>query len=223
MLFWRGAGKANNGPARSGPFCLLLGRSPIAVTKAKGGAAKLGCGRFFGKCGHEQMVATVALIMFPALMAFAGASDFFTMTISNSISLALLVGFLALALAVGLPAHAIVLHLSCGAGFLGLTFILFAFGWIGGGDAKLSAATAIWLGWGNVVDYIGVASVIGGVLTLVFLQVRKWPMPDFLMTRDWFARLYEQGNGVPYGIALAAAGLIVYPETAIWRAAIAGS
>jgi prepilin peptidase CpaA len=168
------------------------------------------------------MIAMAALIMFPALMAFAGTSDFFTMTISNSISLALLVGFMGLALAVGMPVSEIALHLSCGAGFLCLTFILFAFGWIGGGDAKLSAATAIWLGWGNVVDYVGVASVIGGILTLIFLQIRKWPMPQFLTARDWFARLYEQGNGVPYGIALAAAGLIVYPETAIWRAVLAG-
>jgi prepilin peptidase CpaA len=168
------------------------------------------------------MIATAALIMFPALMAFAGASDFFTMTISNSISLALLVGFMGMALALGMPVNEIALHLSCGAGFLCLTFILFAFGWIGGGDAKLSAATAIWLGWGNVVDYIGVASVIGGILTLVCLQIRKWPMPQFLTSCDWFARLYEQGNGVPYGIALAAAGLIIYPETAIWQAVLAG-
>ena len=46
-------------------------------------------------------------------------------------------------------------------------------------------------------------------------------MPQFLATRDWFARLHDQGNGVPYGIALAIAGLIVYPDTAIWQAALA--
>jgi prepilin peptidase CpaA len=168
------------------------------------------------------MIAMAALVMFPALMAFAGASDFFTMTISNYISLALLTGFVLLALTVGMPVNEIGMHLSCGAGLLCLTFILFALGWIGGGDAKLSAATAIWLGWGNIVDYIGVASIIGGILTLIFLQIRKWPMPRFLTARDWFARLYDSSSGVPYGIALAAAGLIVYPETAIWHAAIAG-
>jgi prepilin peptidase CpaA len=171
--------------------------------------------------GRGQMIAAMALILFPALMAFAGASDFFTMTISNSISVALVAGFILLSAAVGMPINEIGMHVSCGAGFLCLTFVLFALGWIGGGDAKLSAATAVWLGWGNIVDYIGVASVIGGVLTLIFLQARKWPMPEFLTARDWFARLYDHGNGVPYGIALAAAGLVVYPETAIWHAAIA--
>jgi prepilin peptidase CpaA len=167
------------------------------------------------------MIAAVALVLFPALMAFAAASDLFTMTISNSISTALLAGFLGLALAVGLPLPEIGMHLACGAALLCLTFALFAVGWIGGGDAKLAAATALWLGWGNLVDYIGMASIIGGILTLIFLQARKLPMPQFLTTRDWFARLYDQGSGVPYGIALAIAGLIVYPETAIWRAAIA--
>jgi len=42
------------------------------------------------------------LLLFPALMAFAAASDLFTMTISNRVSLALVAGFLALALLGGM-------------------------------------------------------------------------------------------------------------------------
>jgi prepilin peptidase CpaA len=160
-----------------------------------------------------------ALVLFPALMAFAGASDFFTMTISNRVSVALVVGFLAIALAVRLPFDVIALHLSCGALILAITFGLFACGWIGGGDAKLSAATAIWLGFENVIDYVGVASIIGGLLTLIIIQLRRWPMPRAILARDWFARLYDHESGVPYGIALAAAGLILYPETLVWHVA----
>ena len=44
-------------------------------------------------------------------------------------------------------------------------------------------------------------------------------MPPQLATTDWLARLHKKDNGVPYGIALAAAGLLLYPETAIWLAA----
>ena len=40
---------------------------------------------------------TARLLLFPALMAFAAASDLFTMTISNRVSLALIAGFVALA------------------------------------------------------------------------------------------------------------------------------
>ncbi len=48
----------------------------------------------------------------------------------------------------------------------------FAKGWIGGGDAKLSAATALWLGNDHLFEYALLASVFGGVLTLVFLLGR---------------------------------------------------
>ena len=39
------------------------------------------------------------LLLFPALMAFAAASDLLTMTISNRVSLGLVAGFFLLALA----------------------------------------------------------------------------------------------------------------------------
>jgi prepilin peptidase CpaA len=167
------------------------------------------------------MTQMAALLLFPALMAFAGASDFFTMTISNRVSIGLVLGFLVMAFAIRLPFDVMALHLSCGAIVLAVTFSLFALGWIGGGDAKLSAATAVWLGWENVVDYVGMASVIGGLLTLLIIQLRRWPMPQALLARDWFARLYDHESGIPYGIALAAAGLIVYPETLVWHVATA--
>ena len=44
------------------------------------------------------------LFLFPALMAFAAASDLFTMTISNRVSLLLVAGFAVLALFDLLPA-----------------------------------------------------------------------------------------------------------------------
>ena len=52
----------------------------------------------------------VRLSLFPALMAFAAASDLFTMTISNRVSLALAVGFLALALLSGMAFLDILSH-----------------------------------------------------------------------------------------------------------------
>ena len=54
----------------------------------------------------ESMILDIArLLLFPALMAFAAASDLFTMTISNRVSLALVAGFLALALLGGMGLH----------------------------------------------------------------------------------------------------------------------
>ena len=55
------------------------------------------------------------LMLFPALMAFAAASDLFTMTISNRVSLALAAAFLVLAVASGMGAYDILMHVGAGA------------------------------------------------------------------------------------------------------------
>jgi prepilin peptidase CpaA len=155
----------------------------------------------------------VRLILFPALMAFAASSDLLTMTISNRLSLALAAAFLALALVSGMPLQAIGMHVAAAAIVLVIGFGFFAQGWIGGGDAKLVAATALWFGFDHLLDYVLYASIFGGVLTLVLIQFRKLPLPAQLARQGWIMRLHEAGGGVPYGIALAAAALIVYPKT----------
>ena len=153
------------------------------------------------------------LMLFPALMAFAAASDLFTMTISNRVSLALAAGFLALAVLSGMGFYDILAHVGAGAAVLTAAFACFAMGWIGGGDAKLAAATALWFGFDFLLDYLIDASLFGGVLALLLLSFRKLPLPDVLERQPWILRLHEAGGGVPYGIALAAAALAVYPKT----------
>ena len=155
----------------------------------------------------------IRLLLFPALMAFAASSDLFTMTISNRLSLLLAAGFCILAIVTGLSLSAIGLHLAAGALVLVIAFGLFSQGWIGGGDAKLAAATALWFGFDHLLDYVTYASLFGGVLTLVLIQFRKLPLPAVLARQKWIMRLHETGGGVPYGIALAAAALMVYPKT----------
>jgi prepilin peptidase CpaA len=167
------------------------------------------------------MLTFAVLVLFPVLMAFAAFSDLFTMTISNRVSLVLLLGFGLLAPLAGLSAIDIAMHASCGVAILVLTFAMFAFGWIGGGDAKLAASTALWLGWEHLGDYGLIAALIGGVLTGAVLALRKWPLPAWLFRPGFMRRLAEPTSGVPYGIALAAAGILVYPDTAIWLHAAA--
>jgi prepilin peptidase CpaA len=166
------------------------------------------------------MLILLMIVAFPALLAYAAFSDLFTMTISNRISLALVVGFLVVAGLVHMPLEAVGWHILCGLAVLSGTFVLFAMGWIGGGDAKLAAATALWLGFEHLADYGLVAALIGGALTLTILQLRKMPMPRWAIEREWIARLHEADNGIPYGIALAIAGVLVYPDTSIWVSAI---
>jgi prepilin peptidase CpaA len=161
----------------------------------------------------------IRLLLFPALIAFAASSDLLTMTISNRISLALAGGFVALAALNGLNLHDIAMHIGAGALVLAAGFTCFAFGWIGGGDAKLAAATALWFGFSYLLDYLVYASLFGGALTLLLIQFRLLPLPAPLARHQWIMRLHEKGGGVPYGIALAAAALVVYPKTG-WMSAI---
>lgn len=161
----------------------------------------------------------VRLMLFPALMAFAAVSDLFTMTISNRISLLLVAGFALLAAVGGMGLEAISMHLAAGLLVLVVAFTCFAFGWIGGGDAKLAAATALWFGFDHLVIYLAYAAVAGGFLTLALLQFRNWPLPQFLLSQQWLQRLHDRKSGVPYGIALAIGALLIYPDTE-WMKAI---
>ena len=153
------------------------------------------------------------LLLFPALMAFAAASDLFTMTISNRVSLALIAGFLALALLGGMGLHDMLLHIGAGAAVLVVAFACFAMGWVGGGDAKVVACVALWFGFDHLLNYLIYASLFGGALTLLLLQFRQWPLPWSLGGQAWLLRLHSKETGIPYGIALAIGALMIYPET----------
>ena len=155
----------------------------------------------------------IRLLLFPAMMAFAASSDLLTMTISNRVSLLLVAGFAVMAVAIGMPMAAILSHFGAAALVLAITFTFFARGWIGGGDAKLAAATALWLGFDFLFNYALYASLFGGVLTFIIIRFRLMPLPGIFENQAWLVRLHRMDAGVPYGIALAAAALLVYPET----------
>jgi prepilin peptidase CpaA len=161
----------------------------------------------------------VRLMLFPAAMAFAASSDLLTMTISNRVSLILAGGFFLLAIAGGMSISDMGSHLGAASTVLLVAFGFFTRGWIGGGDAKLAAATALWLGFDHLMSYLLYASLFGGALTFVLIQFRTLPLPRALAGQHWVQKLHEKDAGVPYGIALAAAALAVYPQTQ-WMAAV---
>jgi prepilin peptidase CpaA len=156
---------------------------------------------------------TLALDFFPLCMIYAALSDLFTMKISNYLSLALLIVFFPLAYFIGFDGAGLLDHFLCGGLALLIGFAFFAFGWIGGGDAKLAAATAMWFGWSAALDYIMLASVLGGVLTLALLGFRRLPLPVVLHKYNWLMHLHQPTTGVPYGMALALAALWIYPSS----------
>jgi len=168
------------------------------------------------------MLSTLALFIFPVLMAYAASSDLLTMRIANWLVLLVAGVYLALALWAQLSWADIGMSAAAAAVVLAVAFTFFALGWIGGGDAKLISATTLWVGFGLMLQYLLYAALLGGALTLILLLVRRYPLPARLAGHKWIDRLHDKKTGVPYGIALAIAALLVYPETAIFKHFIAG-
>ncbi len=84
----------------------------------------------------------------------------------------------------------------------GVALVVFAFfyaafvlGQMGGGDVKMIAALALWLPPGTVLTMLMVMSILGGVLTLLFLADRWW-------------RRAKNIPEIPYGVAIAIAGML---------------
>lgn len=156
------------------------------------------------------------LMLFPAALAYAAVMDVFTMTIPNRISLALIAVFPLAALLAGLSMHAALMHVAAFAIVLAFGIALFALNLLGGGDAKLLAAGALWVGIDQLLPFIVYVTVAGGALALTFVAVRLIPAGAFQLP-EWAARLHKSGNGIPYGLAICAGGLFVYPKTALFK------
>jgi len=168
-----------------------------------------------------QSVQYVLFALFPATLAFAAASDLLTLTIPNRLVLAIAALFVVLWPLTHTSWADFGMHFVAGGAVLAIGFTCFAFGWIGGGDAKLAAAIALFLGAENAVEFVGISSIFGGVLTVGLLAFRYAPVPAFIIRQPWVQRLHDRATGVPYGIALAAGALVVYPHS-IWIAMVVG-
>jgi prepilin peptidase CpaA len=160
----------------------------------------------------------IIFLCFPALLILAAVFDLMTMTIPNRLCLALLAVFPVAAWTAGLPLPVAGWHALAGVGVLALGFCMFAFGWVGGGDAKMAAVVALWLGPDVLLEWALLSAALGGALTIVLLGVRRFPLPLALAGQGWISRLHHHETGVPYGIALAAGGLMVYPAADIFAA-----
>lgn len=162
------------------------------------------------------MFGYLALFIFPAFLLVAAGYDLSSFRIPNWIPATLAATYLPTAIMAGLPLGEIAVSLALMLGFLILGMGLFALRWFGGGDAKLLAAAAPWIGLSLAFDYVIGVALIGGLLALVLLTFRKTPLPAVIAAQPWILRLHSSEEGIPYGIALAGAGVVLFPQTAIY-------
>jgi prepilin peptidase CpaA len=160
------------------------------------------------------MLEAIIFVVFPFCMVYAAISDVLSMKISNLVPLVLLGSFLLVAPFTGMDITTLGWHLAAGALVLSITFALFAFGGMGGGDAKLLAATAVWMGFGpSLLTYVLALTVIGGQLTLAILAFRRSPFHMFAYHNRFLKNFSAETKGVPYGIALGAGGLVAFAHS----------
>lgn len=163
-----------------------------------------------------QAFQILLLLIFPTLTIIGGLKDLISYTIPNWISLALIAAFLPAALISGAPLSQIGLCLAVGLGALVLGMGMFAAGWIGGGDAKLLAAGALWMGWPGALMFLVYTGLAGGALTLAILTLRSgYLAPAVAGAPAWVRKLGANGGALPYGVAIAIGALAAFPQGAL--------
>jgi len=167
------------------------------------------------------MIEAAIFVILPLCLAVAAFSDLFTMSIPNRVSVILFGAFLLVAPLAGLSAAMIGMHLLASLIVFAVCFTLFALGIMGGGDAKLLTASAVWFGFNSsLMTFVLYVSIVGGLLTLLILMMRKQenailasglPVPPLLFT----------AKKIPYGIAIGLGGFLAYPSSPLMQAALA--
>ena len=168
----------------------------------------------------RTIVQWTAAAFFLLAMAYGGLSDLRGFRIPNWISLVAFLSFFPAAIGAGWQGPLVLLHLGAGVGVVAVGALLFAFGVVGGGDVKLMAAAAVWAGWRALPAFLVLMALGGGALALALVLFRRWKLPAALASRAWVRRLHSEEKGVPYGVAIAGAAIILLPDLAVVAAAL---
>lgn len=142
---------------------------------------------------------------FTGLMAAAAVEDFRRLVIPNAVVAGLCVLWLLhLATAPSFSLAGSFGTAGCAAAVFLVGALLYSRGLIGGGDVKLLAAATLWAGPASTPTLLIVTAVLGGLLTLVLLFCA--PLRAAL---GWARTVAASSVPVPYGVAIAAAAVIV--------------
>lgn len=166
------------------------------------------------------MIDAAIFVIFPLCVAVAAFTDLFTMTIPNRVSVILLVSFVVIAPLAGLGWNEIGFHLLAGLAVFAVVFVLFAMNTMGGGDAKVLTATAVWFGFNDsLVGYLADVAIVGGALTILILILRSQANLITAVGLRVPGTLMKE-NKIPYGIAIGIGAFIAYPTSPLMQLAL---
>lgn len=167
------------------------------------------------------MYAAIIFVIPPICFVMAALTDFLEMTIPNRIPVILLSAFFLVAPFSGLTLGEFGWHVAAAGLVFAACFGLFALNVMGGGDAKLLSAAAIWFGFNHsLFEFLAYTGYLGGVLTIMVMLVRaNWA--KFATLGVKLPKTLMVANKIPYAIAIGAAGLIAYPQSPLMISVIA--
>ena len=159
-----------------------------------------------------HLMHVAAACAFALTMAYAGISDVLSYRIPNWIPVVIAAALFPAAVGAGWDIDAMAIQFGAGAAVLIAGVVLFALGVIGGGDAKLLAAGAVWTGWGELPAFFLLVALGGGVLGLALIAFRRAKLPAAIEARAWARRLHDAASPAPYGVAICMAALVLLPD-----------
>ena len=166
------------------------------------------------------MIPALFASVFIVLCLYAAVKDVETLTISNGLNA--IIAFLFIpAVIITAPGWDVAgAHLLAGLAAFAISVLLFSLGVFGGGDAKLLAACAVWIGWMGLLKFLIFVALIGGVFALVLIVFRRLTLPESWTAKPWIRRLHDRKGGLPYGVAIGVGGILMVPELPLYAHAI---
>ena len=158
------------------------------------------------------------LYILPTLLIAAALGDVMSLRIPNWLTLLTAGLFFPTALLMQMPVAEFESHLLAGVLLFIIGYLLFSFGIFGGGDGKLMAATGLWFGVGKIIPFLFYTAFAGGVLAIVVIAwsliMMSWEIEGEAAPLAGFAKkLRTMAPSVPYGVALAIGGILVFKDT----------
>lgn len=145
----------------------------------------------------------------------AGVSDIRRLVIPNMYSVYAVAAFVAAYGVVMLSGNAVIFkavqwHLLSAAVMFGVTFIMFGLKMLGAGDSKFATACALWVTVRDLPAFIFYMTIMGAVLGLVSLYLRKNKPFANPQIGGWIEQVQGGASKVPYGVAITFGMIIAF-------------
>lgn len=168
------------------------------------------------------MIPLIFLSAFPAALIIAAMNDLYEFKIPNWVSAVLFCSYFAAGLGLGATPSMLLEGFLIGCAALVVGFGMFAGRIVGGGDAKLLAACAPWIGLSSLALFLFNMAIAGGFFALALILFRRTPALPVYAQAPWLMRLHQRPKDIPYAVAIALGGLLTFSQTPLFQLAFGG-